>query len=260
MDEDRRIRFMIAPLLFLGSLIWGYAGDPSVHLARVLLGLDLKDASSLIVAVTAGGLAVFVFGFVIGTTTYVVLRLIAFCINRVALLGNKYKDHLSSGWREIFEKMHVGSGCHEIVLSSDALARVWKAIKMPGEPIPDQELFAGVTFDHGVLSKDHNGVHRWLVRRWSAFCVAATSVMALLLSLSIGHYVVGIDWRGDWCTVALVICGFLAVSAFMAWRDTMRMLAFQAKRPGMGGDSEQNDLAADARNRPAGEAHPIGSS
>jgi len=232
MDEDRRIRFMVAPLLFLASLVWGFARDPHVHLARFLPvgGLDLKDASSLIAVVTAGGLAVFVLGFVIGTTTYVVLRSVAF---------------VSKWW-------HVGSGCHEIVLSSDAQLGVWRAIKMPGKPIPEQELFAGVTFDHDVLFKDHNGVHRWLVRRWNAFSVAITSVMALLLSLAFGHAVVGIDWRGDWSTVALAVCGVLLVSAFLAWRDTMRMLTFQAQRLDPGEIPVSSESPQNAPKAPSG--------
>src|SRR5271157_5965941 len=119
MDEDRRIRFMVAPLLFLASLAWGLVRDPNAHLANLLAvsGLNLKDASGLIVAAAAGGLVVFVLGYVIGTITYVSLRLLA--------------------W--VSKLFGVGSGSYEVVLSGPAQYEVWRAIKMPGKPIPEQE-------------------------------------------------------------------------------------------------------------------------
>jgi hypothetical protein len=53
---------MLAPLLFLASLAWGFVRDKDVHLTTVLpIGeLNLKDASGLIAAVAAGSLALFV--------------------------------------------------------------------------------------------------------------------------------------------------------------------------------------------------------
>lgn len=137
MDEDRRIRFMVAPLFFLASLGWGIVRDPQIRLGTVLPGvqLDLKDLPGLLAAIAGGGLALFPLGFVIGTTTYVVLRLI-FLSSRL---------------------VRGGSGCHEICLSQAALEGVWRAIGMPGSSEPQHELFAGVTFDHDVLLKKHKG-------------------------------------------------------------------------------------------------------
>ena len=223
MDEDRRIRFMVAPLLFLASLVWGFVGDPDVHLAAVLPAVgdfNLKDASSLIAAAAAGGLAVFVLGFVIGTLTYVLLRFSAWILNKVR---------------------HAGSGCHEVVLSRAAQAAVWRLIKMPGEPRPEDEHFAGVTFDHDVLSSQHSGIHRWLMRRWNAFSVAATSITAIVLSLGFGHAFFGIRCRADWDMFALAVCALLVVSAILAWQDTMRMVTFQAERLAAGGTSPSSE-------------------
>jgi len=210
MDEDRRIRFMVAPLLFLASLAWGIVRDPQVGLSNVLPGVELRlsELTGLAAAIVGGGLALFPLGFAIGTTTYVALRLV-FLMSR------------------IFRR---GSGCHEIALSPDVLAAVWHSIGMPGEPNPAQELFAGVTFDHDTLRRTREGVHRWVLRRWNAFSIAVTSVTALLLSLGAGR-LLGIHWRADWHPGVLVLCAVFLISAIFAWRDTMGMLAFQAQVP-----------------------------
>jgi hypothetical protein len=74
MDEDRRIRFLVAPTLFVASLLWGAWSD---HAWRDFMVATLKDHEwpKLIAAIAGGGLLVFVAGYVIGTWTYFVLRL-----------------------------------------------------------------------------------------------------------------------------------------------------------------------------------------
>lgn len=210
MDEDRRIRFMVAPLLFLASLAWGFVRDPVVGLNNVLPGIELKlsDISGLIAAIVGGGLALFPLGFAIGTTTYVALRLLS----------------------QVSRLRRGGSGCHEIMLPADTVAAIWALIGVPGEPDRRLELFAGVTFDHETLRKGREGVHHWVMRRWNAFSIAVTSVTALLLSLGAGR-LLGIPWRTDWHPYVLGLCAIFLVSAFFAWRDTMRMLTFQSRLP-----------------------------
>ena len=94
MDEDRRTRFLVAPLLFFASLAWGIICDARTweftynsetfviflnYTGRIgrLLGPVTSFSSILaqVVALLAGGaIAVFAVGYVIGTCSYVVLR------------------------------------------------------------------------------------------------------------------------------------------------------------------------------------------
>jgi len=209
MDEDRRIRFLVSPLLFFASLSWGLLRDATRNLGDILpgLGLKLEKLPDLIALIAGGGIAVFTVGYVIGTTTYVLLRL-AFIV--AARFG-------------------YGSGSHEITLSDEVLRLVWGRIGAPGEPDRTKMFFAGSTFDHDVLQEEHKGVHQWIVRRWNAFSVAATSVTGLLLSLLAGIALRVRLTRGWWMPV-VVTSIVLGVAAFLARRDTMGMLKFQAAR------------------------------
>jgi hypothetical protein len=74
MDEARTIRFYVAPVLFLMSLIWGAWFDPTKQ--HVILDhLQVDKLPNLIGLAAGGGFVVFAFGYVIGTLTYAFLRL-----------------------------------------------------------------------------------------------------------------------------------------------------------------------------------------
>jgi hypothetical protein len=208
MDEDRRIRFFVAPFMFLASLAWGMARDPKVGLASVI-GVELKldQITSLLAAIAGAGLALFPLGFAIGTITYVALRLVF----------------------EVGCFFGLGSRSHEIYFSAATLPAVWRAIEMPDEPDRKEAFIAGVVFDYDVLAKTHEPVHRWLFRRWNAFSISITSTTALVLSLVIGG-LLGIEWRNDWHWPVIGLCVVLVVSAILSWRDTMAMAAFMARR------------------------------
>jgi hypothetical protein len=209
MDEDRRTRFLVAPLLFFTSLAWGLVRDPARSLADVFPGPgpDLTKVSDWIALLAGGGIIVFALGFVIGTSTYVLLRL-AFVLKACV-------------WD--------GSGCHEISLSKETLTQIWPKVRAPDAANRAHEFFAGVTFDQDILRSKHEGVHRWLMRRWNAFSVAVTSVMGLMLSLIIGA-IMRIRLSVEWWVPVAIVCAVLCVSATLAWRDTMGMLSFQAAR------------------------------
>jgi len=208
MDEDRRIRFFVAPFMFLASLAWGIARDPTIGLTS-LLGVELKlnELPSLIAAIASGGLALFPLGFAIGTITYVVLRLIS-------------EAACFFGW---------GSRSHEVHFSAPSLAAVWRTIEMPGNPDRWEAFFAGIVFDYDVLAKNHEPIHRWLFRRWNAFSISVTSTTALILSLGFGWFL-GIGWRNDWHWPVVCLCVVLVASAILSWRDTMGMAQFMARR------------------------------
>ena len=206
MDEDRRIRFLVAPVLFLASIGWGTWLDPysSAQVLETLAKLPKEPVTVLVAAFVGGGIMLFASGFVIGTINYALLR------------GG------SVLWQWSWSKQH------EVAISEEILKMLWSKLNIPGEVTQSDELYIGVTFDHGVLQEKHKGVHQWLVRRWSAVSVNSTSITGLVMSLCIGP-LAGIQLSPRWwIPVIVVIIAFLCTGIW-AWRDTMGMLTFQAK-------------------------------
>jgi hypothetical protein len=204
MDEDRRIRFLVSPILFVASLLLGALLDQTARdfIVRTILNERFDWPKLLIGFLAGGGIVVFALGYVIGTLTYFSLRLIFLC-----------------------RPQHWGR-FHEVALSDDAFCRVWKQLGVFGTADRRQELSAGVAFDHSVLRKSHEGVHRWLVRRWNAFSIATTSFCGLILSLPFG-YLIGIPLTHIWwCAPVGVFAFVLFFVMIWSWRDTMRMVDF----------------------------------
>jgi hypothetical protein len=84
-------------------------------------------------------------------------------------------------------------------------------------------------FDHGIIHDNHEGIHRWMFRRWNAFSIATTSFFGLAFSIPFGHYFIGI--RAG-CTWSLPVALFAAILVFVmiwAWHDTMNMLEFMIR-------------------------------
>jgi phosphotransferase system glucose/maltose/N-acetylglucosamine-specific IIC component len=207
MDEDRRIRFLVAPMLFVASLLLGALSDQT---ARDFIVQTLKnpDWSKLIGLIAGGGVVVFAVGYIIGTVTYFVLRLLF-----------RYRPQR---WGK--------SRFHEVALSDDAFFQVWTKLGASGMPDRWQELFAGVAFDHGVLRESPEGVHRWLFRRWNAFNIATTSFCGLILSFPFGHFI-GIPCSLAWYFSVGAFAAILVFVMVWAWRDTMNMADFMARLP-----------------------------
>jgi hypothetical protein len=197
MDESRRIRFLVAPTLFVASLLWGAWSEGFLEHVP---DSDLK----LVTLIAAGGLVVFAGGYVIGTCTHFVLRLIS------PLFGIPF---------------------HEVALSYDAFGQVWKKLDAHGEPDRSKELFAGVAFDHGILRNTYEGVHLWLIRRWNAFNIAATSLFGLVFSFPVGYFVIRIPVEAVWYVPVGIFLVILAFMMFWSWRDTMNMANFMAALP-----------------------------
>ena len=204
MDADRRIRFVVSPILFLASLAWGAWFDPN---SRSLIHQSSPniDWANLIAIAAGAGLVVFVAGYVIGTLTYVGLRG-AFCL---------------------FGLFHEGA------LSEKGLSALWARLRAPDKPDRGKELFAIVAFDHGVLREDKRteGAHLWLVRRWSAFSIASTSAVGLIGSFVFGDIFFGIHMCWQWLVPVGAFCVALLLVAISSWRDTMRMLEFMLGLP-----------------------------
>jgi hypothetical protein len=204
MDEDRKIRFQVAPILFIASLLLGALSDQGAR-AWILRVLENPDGGAKLIGIVAGGgVVVFAGGYIIGTCTQFLLRVIFWC--KSLLVG--------------------GSRFHEVALSEESLRRVWERIDAPPAKQPRlQELSAGAAFDYDVLRKDHEGVHGWLFRRWNGFNTAANSIMALALSFLAGPFIEIPLWPTWWVSV-LIFMGALSCVMVWAWRDTMRMLDF----------------------------------
>jgi hypothetical protein len=222
MDDERKIRFLIPPTLFLTSLIWGAIATPNCLPTLDWLHDLLKNDSlgKIVGAAAVGGLIVFVAGYVIGSVTLILLRLmfsflrLIFFVLRYCRLQSRFSD---------FGRFY------EVALDDktlDELARRWR---VPGAPWRDQkrawELFAAVAFDHGGLFTTYRGVHDWLVRRGGGFLIAANSILGLGLSFLFGWWV-GIPLACRWYAPVGGFALLLFVLAIYAWLDTMRMLTF----------------------------------
>jgi hypothetical protein len=207
MDEDRRVRFFVSPMFFLASILWGfYRHDLLPDLSKAQPSGNW--VASIVGIVLGASIAVFALGFLIGTVTYILLRLLALA----------------------FYARGKGSGCHEVAVGGRTIDRIIDILGAKTICKRNQQLFIAVTFDHETLSKNSKGIHKWLMRRWNAFSIGSTSVVGLLLSLLIGRIAVRTNLRSEWIWPALAMCVFFGVSAFFAWRDTMRMIEFQADR------------------------------
>jgi hypothetical protein len=216
MDQDRTIRFHVAPMLFLASLLWGlWADDPS-KVVCLFKEIGTEPLSKLVSIIAAGGLVVFVGGYVIGTITHAMLRFFFpfFVVNRWCYSADETLP--------LF---------HEAGLHERDFEKVWRRINAFGEARRKDELSAVVAYDFGVLRKNYEGVHQWLVRRWNAFNIATTSFVGLLLSIPIGHCVVKICWTYSWLVPVILFSILLLVVANWAWKDGRDMLGFMARLP-----------------------------
>lgn len=210
MDDDRRIRFLVAPILFVASILLGVCLDQRWRDPLIKLISQPTDGAwpKLIGLVAGGGLTVFVAGYVIGTLTYFFLRVI-FWIRPLRWGRSRF---------------------HEVALTDAALQNIWQVLDASGRPDRSRELFAGVIFDHDVLKRNHEGVHLWIVRRWNAFSIAATSFCGLILSTALGA-IVGISASFAWLFPIIAFSAVLIFVMTWAWRDTMNMLSFIAALP-----------------------------
>jgi hypothetical protein len=198
MDDDRKIRFLVPSILFLASLFIGALSDPTAHefVAGVLKNSDWSKSIGLI---AGGGVVVFAAGYVIGTFTYFILRLIFLCWGRF----------------------------HEVALSDDSFRQIWDRMGAPGKPDRSQELSAGAAFDHDVLRSSREGVHRWLVRRWNGFNTAANSLSAVALSFLAGPFI-GVPLGRTWFLTVIPFGVILIPVMLWARRDMMNMVGFMA--------------------------------
>lgn len=209
MDEERKIRFVLPPLFLIGSIGWAVFSDSDTTLNQVIqstFGLEIDDLGGMLALLAGGGVAVVTFGFLLGTLTIFVLR-----------------TTFRIGWNKY----------HEVFVSNDALDKIWHTIGVTDKQhqTVENELFAVATFDHETIkgTDKTNGIHSWLLRRWNAFNISATSTTALVVScIVVWCSKIAHSWA--WFLPVLVVISLFVWSAIVAYRDTMGMIEFQAKR------------------------------
>ena len=202
MDQVRRIRFLISPLIFVASLLWGVRFDPCAwqRLLHLMNGSDAGLVSKIVLA----GSAILAAGYVFGTLTYVVLHVV----------------------------YRLASKSHEMPLGEPALLAIWEYLgrSAPLEEIKAKSLYAGVAFDYGFVAQEFPAVHDWIARRWTGFAVAATSITGILCSFAAG-WVFHVRWTAAWLLPWLVFIAMLVYVAYVSRRDVRAMLTFMAEKP-----------------------------
>jgi hypothetical protein len=232
MDEERQIRFLIAPFFLYASLLsWAFI-DPYLRCSLSELGGgSLKETLSIL---AAAGAATFPIGFSIGTLGTFILKGFFWVWSRVR----------SKGVRQIYEAW----------VTKDAFSSMLLVTRSPYDHRDGERcslLYVVATFDHELLPK---GVHEWLRRRFNAFIVAFNSALAIVISLVIigirSRYswpfdlscgLSEVQWRQQlawawggkkcwWLATNLGLATLLLFAARNSWRETMHMLKFQAHR------------------------------
>jgi hypothetical protein len=198
-------RFLIPAFLFAlsSSIVFWFS---AIYPKQVLAGLDpaqLATLGALLVVFTVPA------GYLIGVVSILALRAIAMfgpsrtyetCLNSAALQQILFVVGSSKGSKEITEKDRR-----------------------------KEELYAVATYDHSVLPPT---IHAWIQKRWNAFMVAAHSATAVVLSALFCLHP-SVKFVSPWLVFWIPSVLALAFSAWLAWRNVMRMIEFQVARTAM---------------------------
>ena len=214
MDKDRQIRFLYPPLIFLSSIAFGIWLDFPDRLGEQVSSFFTNvNNTSIFVALLGVGSLVLVLGYLIGTITILLLRL-------------------------LFAKNEFN---YEFKLSKETYDEIGKKILENKNDIirKNERMYVAVVFDHSNI---HDSIHRWIVRRWNAFHIASFSVVGLGASLICG-YLLGISFTWGWVlTVAFLVACFI-LQGRLSWIETMRMITFLTRVSK--NSKEKTDHAAD---------------
>ncbi len=215
MEQNRQLRFLIPPFVFLVSLAWGAATDRKLFgfLTDLHKSIPIDGIDTIIGVVAAGGVAVIAVGFLISSISVFFLRILF----RVF-------------WRQDYE-------AH---LPPDALERVGQAIDFKAKLDKRHMLYAVATYDHAVLP---HSLHDWIARRWNTFIVSSNCCVALLLSFLFG-IALGVNGEWLWILPSVFLIVVLAINANKSRQQTMEMLAFLSScslinEKSEGGESQQ---------------------
>lgn len=247
MDQARQIRFLIPPFILYGSLLWGlYWSDPCHNRWWDLI----ENSEHILLYVSIAAASVLPLGFLIGTISIVVLKILFAFSNHTyetwvspKCLG-QMKRSVSRLWKpQEFAELPKPTGKPKKNSPGDESkqgkpkkngpadrkwpVRLWSAFKETSEKRCKEHL-TEVTFNHGVLNEKWPGVHTWLVRRWNAFNVSAHSLCALVLAFFIAGPALGLSWSWPWAGLSFVLGVALFWICWEAWKETMKMMEFQS--------------------------------
>jgi hypothetical protein len=198
MDKDRQIRFLYPPLILLSSIVLGVCLDQEQNPLFTNFSNLLKSTNTTTVVATLLGLGslVLVLGYLIGTVTILLLRVLFF--------KNRFN--------------------YEFKLSNETYEQIGKLIFKEGNYIigKKEKMYAAVVFDHSYIN---DRIHGWIVRRWNAFMIASFSITGLLSSLIFGPFL-GFSITLGWFLIVVFFLLCFVLQSWLSYRDTMRMIAF----------------------------------
>lgn len=200
MDKERQIRFLYPPLIFMCSLIIEVLIDGSNKGIDILTNITKNsNTTSILVTILGFSSLLLVLGFLFGTITIFILRLL-FVRNKF-----NYEIKLRKGANTDLQK----------ILFSNSLEKVRKK----------ERLYAGVYFDHSCIP---DGVHMWIVRRWNAFLISCTSVFALITCI-VFVLAMGLEIFCTWIMANIFFILLFVYQAIFSWKETMGMIEFSVK-------------------------------
>lgn len=206
MDKEREIRFLYPPLIIGAYFLWGWLGDirGRQELDAIICWFrGVGDVKGSLAGILTGGSLILVIGYLLGTLTYVALRLMS---------------------RLMFHSSH------EIPTDESTRGAIWKAAGITGRNAEnlDELQMSTVWLDFHMSKKT---VHEWIVRRWNAFNISANIVAGILLCW--GWRLAFADTRQipqGWCLFGMIALVVFFENALTAHKDTMGMLKFAAEK------------------------------
>ena len=207
MEHDRQLRFLIPPLVFLASLLWGSSLDPQSHLLQMLASATAgqKELSQVVSLIFAGGVAVVAVGFLISAIAIAILRLL--------FLGPYLAGKAPGGYEANVPKKSFRS--------------LWKSVTGEDKPVDRDMLYAVGVYDHCRVPST---LHSWVGRRWNTFMVS----MNCCVAIGLAHFVAshsawfGIAPTQTWRRTDAILIIVLLINGFVARRQALRMLGFAA--------------------------------
>lgn len=205
MNTDRQIRFLYPPILVLAYFLWRFLEDERGRSAICNLYRFAKQedfVSGGITLALAAGTLVVVLGYLLGSITYFVMRLLA---------------------------VVFGHRTHEATFNRTDRELIWQAV-MPASVKYRREdaWLASVWVDASLAGRD---IHEWTARRWNGFNLAANICMGIVLTF-VAFAVFAGNWSvtKTWVAVGVIAEVGFGTIAVLAWKDTMGMIRFSAER------------------------------
>lgn len=232
LDEMRRMRFVIPPLIFL--LVFASAACVSCEEAlkfteRMIFGKG-QVATNIMATVAVGGILVFAIGYVLSSIAIAPLNLHFIVAHYREWQWNWQTGSITEKVRCVLEK-HLGYDNRKEFLG----------------------FYVMTAYHHGVLT---DGLAGWLARRWAFYtlrinCIAAT-VLACIVAFAAGYRP---KLFGDspaetlWWFFLLWFFGSMLINTFVCFREMNTMTEFVSmckniKKPGVKDDCSSGNAAS----------------